>query len=109
MKRKWFEQVKSGEKVEEYRLRNNYWSKRLSGKTFDRIVLTLGYPKKGCSDRRIELPWHGCVEKTVVSEEWNNQPMDVFAIKLTSRNLSRDSEFIHFMGGLKNFYGPEHF
>jgi hypothetical protein len=82
LKRKWFEQVKSGEKVEEYRLRNAYWSRRLSGKTFDRIILTLGYPKKGCSDRRIELPWRGCVEKNVISEEWNNQPMDVFAIKL---------------------------
>ena len=83
LKRKWFEQIKAGTKKEEYRLHNEYWSKRLIGKEFDRIVLTLGYPKRDDHERRIVLPWRGFGMKIITSEEWGNIPQQVFAIKLT--------------------------
>lgn len=35
LKRKWFDQIKAGTKTEEYRLCNDYWRKRLVGKSFE--------------------------------------------------------------------------
>lgn len=83
LKRKWFEQVKAGHKPEEYRLDNDYWRKRLIGKQFNRVILTLGYPKRDDHERRIVLPWRGYEMKTIISEEWNQKPQRVFAIQLT--------------------------
>ena len=83
LKRKWFEQIKAKIKPEEYRLDNEYWRKRLIDKTFDRVILTLGYPKRDDMERRIILPWRGYEMKTIVSDEWQNIPKRVFAIKLT--------------------------
>lgn len=40
----YFNQIKAGTKAEEFRLCTPYWRRRLEGRTFDRIVLTLGYP-----------------------------------------------------------------
>lgn len=83
LKRKWFEAIKAGEKVEEYRLANDYWCRRLEGKGFDRVILTLGYPRRDDHSRRIIRPWRGYQMKTIVSEEWGNVPKMVFAIRLT--------------------------
>ena len=76
LKRKWFDMIKAGEKKEEYRETNYYWVARLlenerdlsghflspDGKTFlkvfkhfDRLVFTLGYPKSGDTERRLEF------------------------------------------------------
>lgn len=82
VKRKWFEQIQSGEKLLEYRLNNDYWKKRLIGKSFDRVVITLGYPKSDDSDRRIIRQWLGYEMKIVVSEEWGYEPQDCFSIFL---------------------------
>lgn len=82
LKRKWFEQIKCGEKTEEYRLNNDYWRKRLIWKTFDHVVLTLGYPKRDDTERRIVLPWRGFEVKDIVSEEWGDVAKSVFAITL---------------------------
>ena len=87
LKGKWFEQVKAGTKPEEYRLDNDYWRKRLIGKNFDRVIVTLGYPRRDDTERRIVFPWNGYTMKTITSEEWDNQPQIVFAIKLEKEKL----------------------
>ena len=86
VKRKWFEQIKAGIKHEEYRLHNDYWHSRLNGKVFDQVIITLGYPSRDDAERRIVFPWNGYVIKTITSEEWNNEPKTVFAIKLNQKN-----------------------
>lgn len=75
LKKKWFDMIKSGEKKEEYRVANHYWTARLlqkarnpiSGlyesldgvkfikefKKFDTLVFTLGYPKADSTERRM--------------------------------------------------------
>ena len=75
LKRKWFDMIKSGEKLEEYRDTNYYWVARIlqnarspisgnfespDGKTFvkefkhfDTLVFTLGYPKSDDTERRL--------------------------------------------------------
>lgn len=41
--KKWFDQIKSGFKTEEYRGKTPYWIKRLRGKTFDEVHFRNGY------------------------------------------------------------------
>lgn len=80
LRRKWFEAIREGRKPFEFRLRNDFWRKRLIGKSYQNVIFTLGYPKKGDSSRRIVAPYRGYIETTVVSEEWDNIPQEVFAI-----------------------------
>lgn len=47
LKAVYFDQIRTGTKSEEYRLVTPHWSKRLEGRDYDRIILTLGYPKGG--------------------------------------------------------------
>lgn len=43
--RKWFEEIVSGRKKEEYREAKPYWVKRLTNKTFDEIHFRNGYAR----------------------------------------------------------------
>lgn len=82
LKGKYFNQIVAGEKLEEYRLYNKYWQKRLLVSDFDKIVLMLGYPKKDDLKRRLELPWKGFTIKEIIHPEFGEDPVKVFAIKL---------------------------
>ena len=82
LKREYFEAVKAGTKQIEYRLYNNYWRKRIEGKAFDRIVLTLGYPKKTDTARRIVRPWRGYEIIPFKHKHFGNKRMAMFAIKV---------------------------
>lgn len=81
LKREYFEQIKSGEKWFEYRLRNEYWRKRLEGHgAYDRVILTLGYPKRDDESRRIERPWRGFKKTTITHPHFGPEPVQVYAI-----------------------------
>lgn len=82
MKGEYFDQIKAGTKPEEFRLANDYWRKRLVGRTYDRIVLTRGYPKRGDADRRLVLPWRGYRLTTITHPHFGKQPVEVFAINV---------------------------
>lgn len=82
LKKDYFEAIRDGCKVEEYRLCNDYWFKRLSGKEFRNVVLTLGYPKSGDESRRIVRPWQGYVVKTILHPHFGPQPVEVYAINV---------------------------
>lgn len=83
VKRIYFEQIASGEKPEEFRLANAYWAKRLEGKDFSRVIVTLGYPHKDDSSRRLEFPWRGFTKKTITHPHFGMGPVDVYAIRVT--------------------------
>ena len=78
----YFDQIKAGTKVEEFRLRTPFWIKRLAGRTYDRIVLTRGYPKSDDHERRLVLPWRGLRETTVTHPHFGPDPVEVFAIRV---------------------------
>lgn len=80
LKRKYFDQIQAGEKPFEFRLRNEYWTKRLVGVHYDSVVFTLGYPSKDDTSRRIEAPYKGYQLQTITHPEWDNEPQEVFAI-----------------------------
>ena len=88
LKEEYFRAIESGEKTEEFRLFNRYWRKRLtdledgSPQHFDGIVLTLGYPKKDDTAKRIERPWLGYELKRIAHPLFGKLPVRVFAIKV---------------------------
>lgn len=69
LKRKWFEMIRDGVKLEEYRDITDYWRSRFCEKysngchllvenyrkKFDKLVFTLGYPKADDKEKRLEF------------------------------------------------------
>ncbi len=82
VKRVFFNGIKSGAKVWEYRLYNDYWKKRIEGKIFNSIEITLGYPSKGDTERRIVRPWKGYVVEDIIHPYFGFDSVTVFAIKV---------------------------
>lgn len=82
LKREYFDAIKAGTKKFEYRLFNQYWKSRISNKEFDKIVLMLGYPKRGDKSRRIERPWRGLYIDRIKHPEFGNNRVKVFAIQV---------------------------
>ncbi|WP_148716453.1 ASCH domain-containing protein [Chitinolyticbacter meiyuanensis] len=78
----YFNQIKDGTKDEEYRLMTPYWCKRLEDRTYDRIVLQLGYPAQSDLARRLVRPWRGYTIKTITHPHFGPDPVGVFAIKV---------------------------
>ena len=82
LKTKYFEQIKAGEKTEEYRLFNSYWCSRLDFRTYDEIHILRGYPKKDDLSRRLIFPWNGYEIKKITHPEFGDKPVTVYAIRL---------------------------
>ncbi len=82
VKREYFDQIKSGQKLEEYRAITPYWKKRIEGKTFDRVIITLGYPKSDDLDRMLFRAWRGYVTKTIIHKHFDFKPTKVYAIRV---------------------------
>lgn len=82
LKAEYFHAIKAGTKREEFRLQTDYWKRRLEGREFDAVELTLGYPKRGDADRRITLPWRGLRKTTIQHPHFGPRSVDVYAIKV---------------------------
>ena len=81
LKGEYFDQIKAGTKLFEFRLVSK-WSKRLDGKTFDRIFIKRGYPKTGDQERIIERPWRGYEVQVRTHPHFGPAPVEVFAIRV---------------------------
>lgn len=93
LKRKWFNLIKSGVKLEEYREMKDCWYKRLCReqnpnqpwlnpmggfyfeirKDFDTLVFTLGYPKKTDTERRLVFK-NPKIRIDTGNPEWGAEP-----------------------------------
>jgi len=82
LKAAYFDEVKDGTKIEEYRLVNAYWKNRFERFSYDKIVLTKGYPAKDDKERRIELPWRGFEIKIITHPHFGPDPVQVYALRL---------------------------
>jgi ASC-1-like (ASCH) protein len=87
LKAEYFHAIQSGTKTEEYRLVNTFWAKRLQGKTFDRVVLTLGYPSRRDHTRRIVKPWRGVKQTEILHPFFGSKPVKVFAIDVSAPSI----------------------
>ena len=85
LKREYFEAIKAGTKIWEYRLYNDYWKKRMFKIEYfpiDKIVLMLGYPKREDTARRLERPWQGYDVRRITHPQFGDEPVMVFAIRV---------------------------
>ena len=82
LKWQYFEDIKAGKKLEEYREVKPYWEKRLQGKEFSKIIICCGYPMKRDTERRIERPWRGYQVKEITHQIFDYKPTEVFAIRV---------------------------
>lgn len=82
LKGEYFDAIKAGTKTEEFRLVTPYWRKRLVGRSYDRIVLTRGYPKRNDHERRLVLPWRWFSVKTIRHPHFGPDRVHVFAISV---------------------------
>ena len=80
VKREYFKDIKSGEKINEFRLVNNYWKKRLFGKSYKTVTITLGYPKKGDKSREITTAYKGYTIQQIRHKQFGDRDVIVFAI-----------------------------
>lgn len=87
VKAEYFHQIKSGEKTLEYRLLTDYWCKRLEGREYDQLIITLGYPRKDDADRRIILPYRGFTVCNIQHKHFGPQRVRVYAIHLTDKGI----------------------
>ncbi|MCM7023999.1 MULTISPECIES: ASCH domain-containing protein [Enterobacter cloacae complex] len=78
----YFDQMKSGEKTEEYRLVTSFWSKRILARNYDRLIITRGYPKRDDASKRIDVPYAGYEVKVITHPHFGPEPVKVFAIKV---------------------------
>lgn len=84
LEKKYFEQIKSGLKTEEYREKKTFWTKRLVNRHFDVVIIKMGYPKKGQDEGKVlYFKWKGYSEKKIKHEVFNDQTVDVYAIDLS--------------------------
>lgn len=83
VKKEYFYQIKSGEKIFEFRLCEKvFWQKRLIGKHYDLIHIKLGYPKNGDKERIIERPYMDFSRFIIKHKHFGIDPVKVFAIKV---------------------------
>jgi uncharacterized heparinase superfamily protein len=82
VKRIYFEQMRDGTKPFEFRLRTPYWRKRLEGRTYSRVIVTLGYPKADDHEHRLVRPWRGFELQTITHEHFGPETAEVFAIRV---------------------------
>jgi len=78
----YFNEIKAGTKIDEYRLQTQYWEKRLVDREFDEIHIKLGYPKADEHERILIRPWQGVVKSTIQHNHFGTESVDVFAIRV---------------------------
>lgn len=82
LKGEYFDQIKNGTKLEEYRLYNDYWKKRLIDRHYDQIILKRGYPRGDDLEKQCVREWAGFSVKTITHPHFGVDPIKVFAIKV---------------------------
>lgn len=92
VKKEFFDQISAGTKRDEFRLANAFWAKRLEGKTFKKLVITLGYPSADDASRRLEFDWNGYERRMHQHPLFGPAPVEVFAISLARPGRPANSE-----------------
>ena len=82
LKKEYFDQIKSGEKLDEFRLVTDYWKKRLIARPYDELVITMGYPKKDDHEKRLTFKYDGYTIMKIAHPHFGVEPVNVFAISL---------------------------
>lgn len=90
VKTEYFNNIKSGAKTREFRLQNEYWMKRIEGRDYDNVVITLGYPKASDKEKILTFPWRGYKKATIRHKHFGDKAVNVYAIFLTPPTNASD-------------------
>lgn len=86
LKKHWFDLIKSGEKLEEYREMGDYWGKRFRTFDYDEVEFALGYPRKDDQTRRIKFK-NPRLSIGTGKEEWGAVPgKEYYVISFDTNN-----------------------
>lgn len=87
LKGQYFDEILVGTKTKEYREKGSFWDRRLEGRSYDKIVLTRGYPKGGGVEgkTRLTLPYRGYAMDRIVHPHFGNRYVAVYAINVERR------------------------
>lgn len=85
VKRIYFDSIRIGTKGDEYRLTTEYWTKRIVGRVYDLVEVTLGYPKAGDMERRMLFNWNGYKRIRLTHPHFGPDEVEVFAIDVSER------------------------
>lgn len=78
----YFREMQAGSKQFEFRLKTEYWRKRLENREYDEVKIKLGYPKSSEQERILIRPWRGYEEQTISHPHFGDYPVQVFAIRV---------------------------
>ena len=86
LKAVYFDQIKAGTKLCEFRLLTDYWTRRLVGRDYRHVVLMRGYPKGGGVEgvTRLTREWQGYTVSPLVHEHFGPDPVTVYCIDVTT-------------------------
>lgn len=87
----YFDEIRAGTKLEEYRLIDAKWSKALEGRAYDFVVMTFGYPAWGDHSKRLVIPWRGFTKKTITHPHFGPDPVEVYAIDVSAAPIQTPS------------------
>lgn len=79
LKKKYFDQIATGEKREEYREAKPHWVNRIEGRKYSHIIFQNGYATDA---PRIEIEYKGWYKKKLKHEFFDNKAVTVYALKL---------------------------
>lgn len=82
IKKKYFNQILSGEKTEEYREVRPFWVARLIDKEYSRITFKNGYASNA---PKAEFEFKGYEVRNITHEIFGDDEVNVFAIKIGER------------------------
>ncbi len=82
LKAEYFDAIKNGSKVFEFRRCTPYWMKRLVGKDFHRVFFKRGYPPHGDTERMLVCRWEGFEVQSIKHPHFGSDYVDVFAIRV---------------------------
>lgn len=80
LKREYWQQIKDGSKLHEFRLYNGYWMSRLCNASYSHVEYILGYPKADDQYKRFTRPYFGYQLQTIQHKHFGESPVEVFAI-----------------------------
>lgn len=81
VRKKYFEEIKTGIKKEEYREIKPYWINKLAT-NYDEVWITCGYLKNSETNKILKFKYNGFDIKKIKHEEFGGTEVEVYAIKL---------------------------
>ena len=78
----YFDQVRAGEKLVEYRLAD-VWEKKLEWRQFSEVILCRGYPRLGDRERTLRREWHGYKIERITHPHFGPSEVRVLAIDVS--------------------------